>query len=100
MFCPPELLTQALFYKEMNTIESNLKFVIEICNSFKIGKTGKTVEERRNEEDYKEKYPYIMETSISSKSDSIQVVYDNYLNNRCIVNRKYQRKLVWTQEKR
>lgn len=36
-----------------------------------------------------------METSINSKSDSIQVVYENYLKELYIVNRRYQRKLVW-----
>lgn len=41
-----------------------------------------------------------MVNSISSKSDSIQVVYDNYLNNKYVVNRKYQRKLVWRQEEK
>lgn len=41
-----------------------------------------------------------MVTSISSKSDSIQVVYDNYLNHKYSVNRKYQRKLVWTQNEK
>lgn len=41
-----------------------------------------------------------MVNSITSKSDSIQVVYDNYLNNRYIVNRMYQRKLVWRQEEK
>ena len=41
-----------------------------------------------------------MVSSISSKSDSIQVVYDNYLNNKYVVNRKYQRKLVWRQEEK
>lgn len=41
-----------------------------------------------------------MVNSISSKSDSVQVVYENYLANRYIVNRRYQRKLVWTQEEK
>lgn len=41
-----------------------------------------------------------MVTSISSNSDSIQVVYDNYLACRYIVNRRYQRKLVWTQQEK
>lgn len=41
-----------------------------------------------------------MVTSISSHSDSVQVVYDNYLNGKYIVNRRYQRKLVWTQEEK
>lgn len=41
-----------------------------------------------------------MQTSISSRSDSIQVVYDNYLQNRYVVNRRYQRKLVWTLEEK
>ena len=41
-----------------------------------------------------------MVKSISSHSDSVQVVYDNYLNGKYIVNRRYQRKLVWTQEEK
>lgn len=41
-----------------------------------------------------------MVNSISSKSDSVQVVYENYLANKYIVNRCYQRKLVWTQEEK
>lgn len=41
-----------------------------------------------------------MVTSINSKSDSIQVVYDNYLNDKYVVNRRYQRKLVWTQNEK
>ena len=41
-----------------------------------------------------------MVTSITSKSDSVQVVYDNYLSQKYIVNRRYQRKLVWTQEEK
>lgn len=41
-----------------------------------------------------------MVKSITSNSDSIQVVYDNYLEGRYIVNRRYQRKLVWTQEEK
>lgn len=41
-----------------------------------------------------------MVNSISSKSDSVQVVYENYLANKYIVNRRYQRKLVWTQEEK
>lgn len=41
-----------------------------------------------------------MVNSISSKSDSVQVVYENYLGGRYIVNRRYQRKLVWTQDEK
>ena len=41
-----------------------------------------------------------MKTSIQSKSDSIQVVYDNYVKGLFIVNRRYQRKLVWTQDEK
>lgn len=41
-----------------------------------------------------------METSITSKSESIQMVYNNYVCHRYVVNRRYQRKLVWSiQEK-
>lgn len=41
-----------------------------------------------------------METSISSKSDSIQIIYDNYTKEKYIVNRRYQRKLVWNLEEK
>ena len=41
-----------------------------------------------------------MVNSISSKSDSVQVVYENYLTSKYVVNRRYQRKLVWTQEEK
>ncbi len=41
-----------------------------------------------------------MVQSISSKSDSVQVVYENYLSGKYIVNRRYQRKLVWTQQEK
>lgn len=41
-----------------------------------------------------------MKTSISSKADSLQVIYDNYRKGLFIVNRRYQRKLVWTREEK
>lgn len=41
-----------------------------------------------------------MVNSITSKSDSVQIVYENYLANKYIVNRRYQRKLVWTQQEK
>lgn len=37
-----------------------------------------------------------MSSNITSKSESIQIVYDWYKTNKIVVNRKYQRKLVWT----
>lgn len=37
-----------------------------------------------------------METICTSKSESIQSVYENYVQKKYIVNRRYQRKLVWT----
>ena len=41
-----------------------------------------------------------METTCISKSESIQSVYENYISKKYIVNRRYQRKLVWSiQEK-
>lgn len=41
-----------------------------------------------------------MVKSITSNSDSVQVVYDNYLAGKYVVNRRYQRKLVWTQDEK
>lgn len=37
-----------------------------------------------------------METRLSSSPSSIQISYENYLNGNYVVNRRYQRKLVWT----
>lgn len=37
---------------------------------------------------------------ISSSTISVQMAYDNYLKEKYIVNRKYQRKLVWTLEEK
>lgn len=37
-----------------------------------------------------------METICTSKSESIQSVYENYVQKKYIVNRRYQRKLVWS----
>lgn len=37
-----------------------------------------------------------METICTSKSESIQSVYENYIQKKYIVNRRYQRKLVWS----
>lgn len=40
----------------------------------------------------------MIENPISSSTLSVQMCYENYINNKYIVNRKYQRKLVWTLE--
>ena len=37
-----------------------------------------------------------MQTSITSNSKSVEFMYLDYLENKLIVNRRYQRKLVWT----
>lgn len=37
-----------------------------------------------------------MKTLTNSTSESIQTIYNNYVEKRYVVNRKYQRKLVWT----
>lgn len=41
-----------------------------------------------------------METLCTSKSESIQSVYENYVQKKYIVNRRYQRKLVWSLEEK
>lgn len=41
-----------------------------------------------------------MENSISSDSQSVQFIYEDYRNQKFIVNRRYQRKLVWTVEEK
>ena len=37
---------------------------------------------------------------ISSTAISVQMAYQYYIENKFIVNRKYQRKLVWTMEEK
>ena len=37
---------------------------------------------------------------IASSTISVQMAYENYLNQKYVVNRKYQRKLVWTIEEK
>jgi hypothetical protein len=39
-------------------------------------------------------------TELSVRSESIQRLYDLYVNDRFRVNRRYQRKLVWTVEEK
>ena len=41
-----------------------------------------------------------METICTSKSESIQSVYENYIQRKYNVNRRYQRKLVWSLEEK
>ena len=41
-----------------------------------------------------------MENNISSDSQSVQFLYEDYKNDKFIVNRRYQRKLVWTVEEK
>ncbi len=41
-----------------------------------------------------------MSTICTSKSESIQSVYENYVQKKYIVNRRYQRKLVWSIEEK
>ena len=42
----------------------------------------------------------MIENPISSSTLSVQMCYQNYLDNKYIVNRRYQRKLVWTLEEK
>lgn len=42
----------------------------------------------------------MQDTSISNTPESLQVLYEYFRNGQFIVNRRYQRKLVWTQEEK
>ena len=42
----------------------------------------------------------MQENPISSSNLSVQMCYQNYLDGKYIVNRRYQRKLVWTLEEK
>lgn len=41
-----------------------------------------------------------MNSGISNDAKSLQFVYEDYINNKFVVNRRYQRKLVWTLEEK
>ena len=45
-------------------------------------------------------YRYLVMINLSPEIKSIQSLYREFTENRLIVNRKYQRKLVWTLENR
>lgn len=66
--------------------------VISKCVSFKIGKTGMTLEERGNSPDYANKYKWIEPLYESSNLDDVSRMeahlINNYINRTCCDNEK------------
>lgn len=53
---------------------SKVRDIAETCANFKIGKTGETLEERKNQPDYKEAYQNIKEVYSSTNSHEVDDV--------------------------
>ena len=51
--------------------KKKIEEVIDKCTSFKIGKTGMTLEERRNSPDYADKYRWIQEVFVSKDPNEV-----------------------------
>ncbi|MBQ2540456.1 MAG: hypothetical protein II551_02280, partial [Paludibacteraceae bacterium] len=45
---------------------SRVREIANTCSIFKIGKTGETIEERKNQSDYRDKYEHIKEVYSST----------------------------------
>lgn len=53
---------------------SKVRDIAETCANFKIGKTGETLEERKNKSDYKDAYQNIKEVYSSANSSDVDEV--------------------------
>ena len=66
--------------------------VIDKCTSFKIGKTGMTLEERGNSSDYASKYKWIQEVFASKDPTEVSQIeahlINHYINWACCDNKK------------
>lgn len=60
-----------------------LQQIVDQCKSFKIGKTSMELEDRRNEPDYIDTYPYI-DSLYKSKSEILASVAESELIDACI----------------
>ena len=61
--------------------KKKIEEVIDKCTSFKIGKTGMTLEERGNSPDYADKYKWIEPLYESSNPDDISQMEAHLINN-------------------
>lgn len=72
--------------------KKKIEEVIDKCTSFKIGKTGMTLEERGNSPDYTDKYKWIEPLYESSDPDDVSQMeahlINTYINWACCDNEK------------
>lgn len=64
-----------------------VKNIIEKCSSFKIGKTGEALDERRAQPDYVDEYPYIESVYKSANKGEVDEM-ESYLIGRYFLNEK------------
>ena len=72
--------------------KKKIEEVIDKCTSFKIGKTGMTLEERGNSPDYANKYRWIQEVFASKDPNEVSQMeahlINHYINWACCDNKK------------
>jgi hypothetical protein len=72
--------------------KKKIEEVIDKCTSFKIGKTGMTLEERGNSPDYADKYKWIQEVFASKDPNEVSQMeahlINTYINWACCDNEK------------
>ena len=72
--------------------KKKIEEVIDKCTSFKIGKTGMTLEERGNSSDYASKYKWIQEVFASKDTTEVSQMeahlINTYINWACCDNKK------------
>ena len=61
--------------------KKKIEEVIDKCTSFKIGKTGMTLEERGNSSDYASKYKWIQEVFASKDPTEVSQMEAHLINN-------------------
>ena len=61
-------------------IENVIRKVISRCTSFKIGKTGETIEDRGSQPDYQDDYLYIGSLYASESEELISMLENKFIN--------------------
>ena len=82
----------ARLFETSSLPKKKIEEVIDKCTSFKIGKTGMTLEERGNSSDYASKYKWIQEVFASKDPTEVSQMeahlINTYINWACCDNKK------------
>lgn len=84
---PLEELQETLRALNRGWASQKVKNIIDNCSSFKIGKTGETLEERRSQPDYVNEYPEIASVFKSTSKREVDDM-ESYLISRYFLNEK------------